>query len=81
MVSFMHLFKSDGANKITLAKILFAALLCLLISFIFPTSSHAEGFRIIAAETKLTNNVFQLEANMDLKFSADALEHFAAACL
>ena len=65
----MHLFKSDKPNKI-----LFAALLCLLINFTFPTQSLAEGFRILAAETKLKNNVFQLEANMDLKFSADALD-------
>ena len=65
----MHLFKSDKPNKI-----LFAALLCLLINFSFPTQSLAEGFRILAAETKLKNNVFQLEANMDLKFSADALD-------
>ena len=69
MVSFMHLFKSDRTNKI-----LFAALLCLLISFIFSNPGHAEGFRILAAETKLKNNVFQLAANMDLKFSDDALE-------
>ena len=69
MVFFMHSYKSTRPNTL-----LFAALLCLFISGIFATSSHAEGFRILAAETKLKNNVFLLEANMDLKFSVDALE-------
>ena len=74
MDSFMHLCKSDKANKSTPAKILFAALLCLLLSNIFPGISHAEGFKILAAETKLKEHVFHLDANMDLKFSDDALE-------
>ena len=74
MDSFMHLYKSDKANKSTPAKILFAALLCLLLSNIFPAISHAEGFKILAAETKLKEHVFHLDANMDLKFSDDALE-------
>ena len=65
----MHLYKSDKPNRI-----IFAALLCFLVSGIFATKSHAEGFRILAAETKLKNNVFHLDANMDLKFSDDALE-------
>ena len=65
----MHLYKSDKPNRI-----IFAALLCLLISGFFATKSQAEGFRILAAETKLKNNVFHLDANMDLKFSDDALE-------
>lgn len=69
MVSFMLLFKSNKQNSI-----LFAALLCVFISSVFPTSVYAKGFRILAAETKLKNQVFQLEANMDLAFSADALE-------
>ena len=69
MVSFMHLFKSDKPNKI-----LFAALLCLITTGIFTSKSHAEGFKILAAETKLKENVFLLEANMDLTFSSDALE-------
>ena len=69
MVSFMHLYKSDKPNRI-----IFAALLCLLISGIFATKSQAEGFRILAAETKLKEHVFHLDANMDLKFSDDALE-------
>ena len=69
MVSFMHLYKSDKPNRI-----IFAALLCLLFSGIFATKSQAEGFRILAAETKLKNHVFHLDANMDLKFSDDALE-------
>lgn len=68
-VSFMHLYKSDKPNRI-----IFAALLCLLISGFFATKSQAKGFRILAAETKLKNNVFHLDANMDLKFSDDALE-------
>lgn len=69
MVSFMHLFKSDKPNKI-----LFAALLCLITTGIFTSKSHAEGFKILSAETKLKENVFLLEANMDLTFSSDALE-------
>ncbi len=69
MVSFMHLYKSDKPNRI-----IFAALLCLLFNGIFATKSHAEGFRILAAETKLKNHVYHLDANMDLKFSDDALE-------
>ena len=69
MVSFMHLYKSDKPNGI-----LFAALLCILIGAIWPTQSQAEGFRILAAETKLKDNVFRLEANMELTFSDDALE-------
>ena len=69
MVSFMHLYKS---NK--LKRILFTALLCLLVSSIFSSGVQAEGFRILAAETKLKDNVFQLEANLHLSFSDDALE-------
>ena len=69
MVSFMHLYKSDKPNRI-----IFAALLCLLFSGIFATKSQAAGFRILAAETKLKNHVYHLDANMDLKFSDDALE-------
>ena len=69
MVSFMHLYKSDKPNQIVLA-----AFLCLLISGIFVTKSYAEGFNILSAETKLKEHVFHLEANMDLKFSYDALE-------
>jgi len=68
-VSFMHLYKSDKPNRI-----IFAALLCFLVSGFFATKSQAEGFRILAAETKLKNNVFHLDANLDLKFSDDALE-------
>ena len=74
MVSFMHLYKSDKRKKILSGKILFAALLCLIVSGIFATKSQAEGFRILAAETKLKEHVFHLDANMDLKFSDDALE-------
>ena len=69
MVSFMHLFKSDKSNRI-----IFAALLCLLISAFYSAQSYAEGFKILAAETKLKEHVFQLDANFDLKFSADALD-------
>ncbi len=67
-VSFMHLFKSDKPNRR-----LFAALLCLLITTL-PTQSYADGFNILAAETKLKEHVYLLEANLDLKFSADALD-------
>lgn len=73
-VSFMHLFKSDKRTKSLFGKSLFAALLCLLTLSFFPTSSYAEGFRILAAETKLKNHVYHLDANMDLKFSDDALD-------
>lgn len=69
MVFFMLLYKSSKLNKI-----LFAALFCSILSGFLATKSHASGFRILAAETKLKNQVFQLEANMDLKFSDDALE-------
>jgi len=69
MVSFMHLYKSNKSNKTV-----FAALLCALVFSVTPCSSQAEGFRILAAETKLKNHVYQLEANMNLEFSADALE-------
>ena len=69
MDSFMHLFKSDKPNNI-----IFAALLCFLINAFFSTQSEAEGFQILAAETKLKEQVYQLEANLDLKFSDDALE-------
>jgi Domain of unknown function (DUF4390) len=69
MVSFMHLFESNKSNRT-----LFAALLCLLISSFFSLQSHAEGFNILGAETKLKNHVFHLDAKMDLKFSDDALE-------
>lgn len=69
MVSFMHLYKSSNSNKI-----LFIALLCLLIASATSCKSYAEGFKINSAETKLKNNVYHLDANMDLKFSNDALE-------
>ena len=67
-VSFMHLFKSDKPNRR-----LFAALVCLLIISL-PTQSYADGFNVLAAETKLKEHVYLLEANLDLKFSADALD-------
>ena len=70
----MLLFKSDKRTKNLFGKSLFAALLCLLTISFFPTSGYAEGFRILAAETKLKNHVYHLDANMDLKFSADALD-------
>ena len=74
MVSFMHLYKNDKLNKIRPDKAFLSALLCLLIISVIPTQSQAEGFRILAAETKLKDNVFHLDANMELKFSNDALE-------
>ena len=67
-VSFMHLFKSDKPNRR-----LFAALLCLVITAL-PTWSHADGFNVLTAETKLKEHVYLLEANLDLEFSADALD-------
>ena len=69
MVSFMHLFKSIKTNTL-----LFAALLCVLFTSIFPSISHAEGFKIISAETSLKDHVYHLKAKMDLKFSDDALD-------
>ena len=74
MVSFMLLFRSNKHNKSYLSKSLIAALLCLFTFFTFSVSAYAEGFRILAAETKLKNHVYHLEANMDLKFSDDALD-------
>lgn len=65
----MHLYKSNKSNKL-----LFAALLCFFIGGFTPTQSQAEGFKILAAKTRLKENVFHLEAKMDLKFSDDALE-------
>jgi len=64
----MHLFES----KSNYPK-LFAALVCLFTTVI-PHQSHAEGFNIISANTQLVKNVYQLEANIELNFSGDALE-------
>ena len=69
MVSFMHLYKSYKVNKILLA-----ALLCVLFTYLFPNPSHAEGFKILSAETTLKKDVFHLDTNMELNFSDDALE-------
>ncbi len=74
MVSFMHLYKSNKPHTLLPGKFLFAALLCTLIIYALPKAGYAEGFRILAAETKLKDHVIQLDANMDLKFSDDALE-------
>lgn len=68
-VSFMHLFKSNNINPVLLV-----ALLCLLTLVFSPSRSWAEGFSILSAETTLKNHVFQLDANMALNFSDDALE-------
>lgn len=65
MVSFMHLYKNAKSNKLLLI-----ALLCILI----PALSHAQGFKVLSAETTLKKDVFHLEAKMDLSFSDDALE-------
>lgn len=65
----MPLFKSDKHGKILLI-----SLLCLIFSGVFTSKTHAEGFKILAAETTLKNNVFHIEADLDLKFSDDALE-------
>ena len=70
----MLLFKNDKTHTITQIRILSVVLLCLLVSGIFASKTHAEGFRILAAETKLKKHVIHLDANMDLKFSDDALE-------
>ena len=69
MDSFMHLFKSGKTNIP-----LFVASLCLLVACTFSQTLYAEGFRVLAAETKLKDQVYNLEANLDLKFSDDALE-------
>lgn len=69
MVSFMHLYKSNKTNQI-----LFAALLCFLINAFIPSQVHAEGFKILSANTSLNKNVFNLEARIELNFSDDALE-------
>lgn len=69
MVSFMRVFKSYKVNNV-----LFAALLCGVISAFISQKSHADGFKIISAETKLKNHVYHLKSNMDLSFSDDALE-------
>ncbi len=55
------------------SKNIFALLLCFFISS-FSTTSFAQGFKILSAETKLKDHVYHLEANMDLQFSVDALE-------
>ena len=68
-VFFMRLYKSNKQNRI-----LFAALLCALMSYTLSNNVFAEGFRILAAETKLKDQVYQLDANLDLNFSDDALE-------
>jgi len=73
MVSFMHLYKSAKATNLS-SRLISVALLCLLFIGFFPSQSQAEGFKILAAETKLKNHVYHLEANMDLQFSDDALE-------
>jgi len=65
----MRLYKSNKQSRI-----LFAALLCALISYSLPSKVFAEGFRVLAAETKLKDQVYQLDANLDLDFSDDALE-------
>ncbi|MFK5914614.1 MAG: DUF4390 domain-containing protein [Woeseiaceae bacterium] len=52
----------------------FAALVCACVLNFFPLLSQAEGFKILAAETKIKDHVYQLEANMHLEFSHDALE-------
>ena len=68
-VSFMLLYKSNKLNEF-----LFAVLLCLLFSCFVSTKSHAEGFNVLTAETTLKDRVFQLNAKLDLTFSADALD-------
>jgi len=69
MDSFMHLYKSSKSNKI-----LFAVVLCLLLASVVPVQSQAQGFKILSASTKLKEQVFHLDAKMDLKFSDDALD-------
>lgn len=69
MDSFMHDYKSNKKNST-----LFAILLCILISGLIPAKSQAEGFNILGAETILKDNVYHLQANMELEFSKDALE-------
>ena len=69
MVSFMHLYKSSKSNIV-----LFTVFLCLLLVSVIPNQSSAEGFKIHSANTKLKDHVFHLNANMELKFSDDALD-------
>lgn len=66
---FMPLCKSNNVSRLFLA-----ASLCFLIGFLFPSQGHAEGFKILSAETELKNHVFHLNANLELRFSDDALE-------
>ncbi len=49
------------------------AVCCLLFSQTVLAAAD-QGFRILAAETRLKQNVYHLEANLDLKFSDDALD-------
>ena len=69
MVSFMRYYKS-----IKPLLPLYIATLCLFISLFCTKYALAEGFKVLAAETKLVNQVYNLDANLDLKFSDDALE-------
>lgn len=68
-VSFMLLYKRNNINRLLLA-----ALLCLFTLALSSSRSWAEGFTVLSANTTLKNHVFQLDANMSLNFSDDALE-------
>jgi hypothetical protein len=69
MVSFMREYISNKNSRFLLA-----ALLCASLFGSLHHSAHAEGFKILDAKTTLVNNVYQLESNMSLQFSEDALE-------
>lgn len=77
MASFMPEYTKNNLAK---KYVLLAASTCVLLFSVFiyeksyAANSGYGGFKIINAETKLKNSVFQLSANMSLSFSADALE-------
>ena len=74
MVSFMHLYKSNKSLSLLTGIPLIAIFFSVLVVVLFSRPSFAEGFRVLAAETKVKDHVIQLDANLDLKFSEDALE-------
>ena len=77
MVFFMPEYtRNNLANRYFLLSAMLCSLLLSLIIYenSYAANSTSTGFKIINAETKIKNNVFQLSANMSLSFSADALE-------
>lgn len=72
MVSFMLLYRRNKIQGLTPAVPFIIFSIILLTLTVKP--ALAEGFKILAAETKLKDHVIQLDANMHLEFSEDALE-------